>query len=99
MSSIWSEMPGVLAARGHVRTGRADRDRRVDAGRRDLDPAVAVAERHVDAPLEAQRLGVELERAILVGDRDDDVGELADACAHGTPPELGVTRCTTTLVF
>src|SRR5919197_3592125 len=57
---------GVLAARGHVRARRADRDRRLGAGRRDLDPTVAVAERHVRALLEAERLGIELQHPVLV---------------------------------
>jgi hypothetical protein len=86
MSSVSSEMPVSLPARGQARTGRADRDRRVGAGRRHLDPAVAVAERLVGALLQAQRLGVELELEILVGDRDDDVRQLLDASAQGTPP-------------
>ena len=50
--------------------GRGDRDRRRRARRGDLDPAVAVAERHVDAQLEAERAGVELDRLGLVCDRD-----------------------------
>ena len=52
----------VLTARGDVRAGRAQRDRRVGAGGGDLDPAARVAERRVDAHLEAERVGVEAQR-------------------------------------
>jgi hypothetical protein len=45
---------------------RDDGDRGLGAGRGDLDPAVAVAERDVGALLEAERLDVELDGALLV---------------------------------
>ena len=64
MSSVWSEMPVSLPPAS--RSDRAGRSRSgLGAGRCDLDPAVAVAERYVDALLGAQCLGVELERTIL----------------------------------
>ena len=70
-----------------ARRGRDDRDRRDRPGRSDLDPAIAVAERHVGALLETERADVELDRPLLVGDRDADGRDLADArCggAHGS---------------
>ena len=45
----------------------------------DLDPAIAVAERNVGALLEAERVDVELDGAVLIGDRHDDGPDLADA--------------------
>jgi hypothetical protein len=58
----------------------------VGPGRGDLHPAIAVAERHVGALLEAERLDIELDGALLVADRDADGPDLADTrrgLAHG----------------
>ena len=54
----------LVAARQH------QRDPRVRSLRRDLDPAVAVAEGDVRALLQAQLADVELDRLVLVGDGD-----------------------------
>ena len=74
------EADAGLDVAGRVAGGRRDDgDRRVGAGRADLDPAVAVAERDIGALLEAERLDVELDGALLVADRDADGPDLADA--------------------
>ena len=74
------EADAGLDVAGRVAGGRRDDgDRRVGAGGADLDPAVAVAERDVGALLEAERLDVELDGALLVADRDADGPDLADA--------------------
>ena len=49
------------------------------AGRRDLHPAVTVAEGRVNALLEPELSQVELERPVLVADGDDHGPYLADA--------------------
>src|SRR5439155_26405048 len=57
----------------------AERDRGRLVSEADLDPAVALAERHVDALLEAELLDVELDRAVLVGDGNEHRRNLAHA--------------------
>jgi hypothetical protein len=64
--------------------GRAERDRGLGTTRSHLDPAALdpLAEGDVGALLEAERLGVELDHPVLVRDRNDDVGNLADPGAR-----------------
>ena len=58
--------------RGRVSfAGGCQRDPRRAARRVDLDPAVLIAERDVGPLLEPERLGVELDRLVLVGRGDD----------------------------
>src|SRR5436190_3428675 len=84
--------PGLRVA-GRLPGGRrGDRDRRDRAGRGDFDPAVVVAERDVGALLEAERVDVELERLVLVGDRDADDAELVDTGCGGAHAPLTDAR-------
>ena len=78
---------GVAGGRRAFRR-RRKRDGRVGAGRRDLDPAVARTERLIGALLHAERADVEVERLVLVGHGDDDVGDLADAGGRGAHDSL-----------
>src|SRR4051794_16018162 len=76
---------------------RSERDGRLRALGRDLDPAVLAAEGDVDALLEAELLDVEGDRPVDVGDRDDDGSYLGDAragLAHEEPPGFGDTPST-----
>src|SRR5207248_8803138 len=66
-------------ARRRARGRRGEGDGGHLVARRHLDPTVAVAERHVDALLEAERLDVELDRTVLIGHRDNDRADLVDA--------------------
>ena len=64
--------PRLAVARlGLVRRRGGQCDRRLTAGRADLDPPVLAAEREVDALFEAELLDVEVDLAIDVGDGDD----------------------------
>ena len=68
------------------------------ARRRDLDPALAVAEGDVGDLLEAERADVEVERAVLVGDRDDHRGdrvEVRGGLGHLEPPVGWAFHCET----
>ena len=73
---------------------RHERDAGLAAGQPDLDPALAVAERDVDAQLEAECLGVEGQRLVLVGDGNEDPAELGDVrglgVRHVGPPDVGL---------
>jgi len=74
------EADAGLDVTGRVARGRRDDgDRGLGAGGADLDPAVAVAERDVGALLEAERVDVEGDGALLIADRHDDGPDLADA--------------------
>jgi len=64
---------GDPLARGNER----DRCRR-RAGRRDLNPAAAAGGRHVKALGEAELADVELQRPVLVGDRNTDRPDAGD---------------------
>src|SRR5439155_17284530 len=69
---------------------RRDRDGCPAAGRGDLDPTLAVAERQVTDLLEAKCLGVERERPLLVAGRDGNRRDLRDRrrmIRHGHPPD------------
>ena len=77
MSSVVSVMPVSRLPALLARRAAGQRDGGLGALRGDLDPAVAAAERDVGALLEAERVDVELDRAILVGDRDDDGADAA----------------------
>src|SRR5205814_5768153 len=57
---------------------RCQRDRCRLIAKAHLDPAVAVAKRHIDARLEAKLPDVELDGALLVGYRHDDRRYLVD---------------------
>ena len=66
--------PGLGASRLLALRRRGERDRRLGAGDRHLDPAHVRAHRHVDDLLEAERADVEVERPVGVGDRHDRRG-------------------------
>ena len=70
--------PGVDADR-LSRLVRGESHGRPAVGRTDLDPALAVAERQVASDLEPELAGEERERPILIGHRDGDRGDVADA--------------------
>jgi hypothetical protein len=68
--------------------GLHEGDRRRSTGRRDLDPAAALAERGIKALLEPERFDVEVQCPFLVADRDDhgsDPSDTSGVC-HRVPP-------------
>jgi hypothetical protein len=67
--------------RSLIRGRRDNGDRSHRVGRRHFDPTVSLLgpERHVDALLEAELLGIELDRTLLIGHRNDDRADLVDA--------------------
>jgi hypothetical protein len=50
------------------------------SGRRHLDPAVTLPERNVGGEREAELVGVERDRSVLVGDRDDHPADVLHLC-------------------
>jgi hypothetical protein len=82
----------VAAGRPLGRWDERDRDR--GSRRSHLDPATALAVGEVAALLESKLAEVELERPVLVGNRDEHGPNLADAgrafgVGHFSPPNAG----------
>src|SRR5437879_6184493 len=69
--------------------GRHECERGLGTRERHLDPAQTVAERDVDELLEAEVLGVELDRLVRIARRDHDAPDRLDAglaaCLHCSP--------------
>ena len=89
---------GLAVARRRARGRRGEGDGGHLVARRHLDPTVAVAERHVDALLEAERLDIELDRTVLIGHRDNDRADLVDASpgvGHDILLGVGITPAET----
>ena len=69
----------AVAAVGLVRRGRGERDRRLGAGWRNLDPPILALERNVDALLEPELLDVKVDHGVLIADRNNHRRQLLDA--------------------
>ena len=78
MSSVAMAQYAASSAGRDAFARRHQRDRIGGAGRRDFDPAAAVAVGEVGTRLEAQLVDVEGEGPFLVGDGDEDGPDLGE---------------------